>query len=394
MKKWIKYNLNEVCKIGDGNHSSNYPKSGEMVSDGVPFIRANNLVNGEVVINDMKYISPEKHKILRKGHLKAGDILFTNRGEIGKVAILSSEFDNSNLNSQIAWFRCLEKINNRFLYYFLISPSMKNYYSFEKNGAALQQFTIGQINKIEINLPSLSEQQSIVDKLDKALAAIDKAKANMEKNLQNVRELYESNLESVFSNIEGKPKKLKDICEISSKLIDPRKKEFQNLIHIGAGNIESKTGELFELKTAKEENLISGKFLFDESMVLYSKIRPYLMKAVKCEFSGLCSADIYPLKPFDDIVTKDFLYQILLSKDFTDYAILGSQRAGMPKVNREHLFEYEVILPSIQKQKVIVKNLDLINYELKRVEKNYRSKLSNLVELKKVILGKAFRGEL
>ena len=148
------------------------------------------------------------------------------------------------------------------------------------------------------------------------------------------------------------------------------------------------------MKTAKEENLISGKFLFDESMVLYSKIRPYLMKVVKCEFSGLCSADIYPLKPFDDIVTKDFLYQILLSKVFTDYAILGSQRAGMPKVNREHLFEYEVILPSIQKQKVIVKNLDLINYELKRLEKNYRSKLSNLDELKKVTLGKAFMGEL
>ena len=38
MKNWIKCKLNEVCIIGDGNHSSNYPKSSEMVSDGIPFI--------------------------------------------------------------------------------------------------------------------------------------------------------------------------------------------------------------------------------------------------------------------------------------------------------------------------------------------------------------------
>ena len=64
-------------------------------------------------------------------------------------------------------------------------------------------------------------------------------------------------------------------------------------------------------KTAKEENLISGKFLFDESMILYSKIRPYLMKVVNCEFQGLCSADIYPLVPIKEKMTKDFLYHLL-----------------------------------------------------------------------------------
>ena len=119
MKSWVKCKLNEVCIIGDGNHSSNYPKSSEMVSDGIPFIRANNLVNGQVIRNDMKFITPEKHAILKKGHLKAGDILFTNRGQIGKMAIVGSDFDNANLNSQIAWFRCLEKISNKFLFYFL-----------------------------------------------------------------------------------------------------------------------------------------------------------------------------------------------------------------------------------------------------------------------------------
>jgi hypothetical protein len=45
---------------------------------------------------------------------------------------------------------------------------------------------------------------------------------------------------------------------------------------VGAGSIESKTGVFVDLKTAREEGLISGKFVFDESMVLCSKLRPYL----------------------------------------------------------------------------------------------------------------------
>ncbi len=111
--------------------------------------------------------------------------------------------------------------------------------------------------------------------------------------------------------------------------------KFQNLIHIGAGNIESNKGTLIDLKTAKEENLISGKLQFDETMALYSKIRPYLKKIVKCDFRGLCSADIYPLTPFEENITKEFLYYLLSSNHFTNYAIEGSQRAGMPKVNRK-----------------------------------------------------------
>jgi type I restriction enzyme S subunit len=393
---WEIHKLNELCKIGDGNHSSNYPKSNEMVSEGVPFIRANNMVNGEVVWSDLKFITTQKHEILKKGHLRTGDILFTNRGEIGKIAIVGKDFNNANLNSQIAWFRCLEKINNRFLFYFLASPSMQNHYSIEKNGAALQQFTIRQINGIEIPLPPLTEQQRIVAILDDAFAKIEKAKANAVQNLKNAKEVFESYLQGVFENKgdDWEEITLGEVCKISSKLIDPKISEYQDLIHIGAGNIESKKGTLIDLKTAKEENLISGKFLFDESMILYSKIRPYLMKVVNCEFQGLCSADIYPLVSIKEKMTKDFLYHLLLTKDFTDYAILGSQRAGMPKVNREHLFAYRFDLPPIKEQKTIVQKLDGLSAETKKIEEVYEQKICDLKELKKSVLQKAFSGEL
>lgn len=189
-------------------------------------------------------------------------------------------------------------------------------------------------------------------------------------------------------------KKLSEVCDITSSLVDPRKAEYLDLIHVGAGNIESQTGVLFDLKTAREEGLISGKFLFDESMVLYSKIRPYLMKVVRPDFDGLCSADIYPLSPLPKQITRDFLFHLLLSKPFTDYAVQGSARAGMPKVNRDHLFEYKVWLPTLEKQQVLAENLDALHEESQRLEAIYQQKLDTLDALKKSFLNQALSGKL
>jgi len=129
-------------------------------------------------------------------------------------------------------------------------------------------------------------------------------------------------------------------------------------------------------------------------MVLYSKIRPYLMKVARPDFSGLCSADMYPLAPLPNQITRDYLFHLLLSKHFTEYAIQGSARAGMPKVNREHLFEFRVWLPSIQKQNELAAKLDALHEETQRLESLYQRKLVALEALKKSLLHEAFSGQL
>ena len=155
-----KVNIKDVCKIGDGNHSSKYPKKEEMVESGVPFIRSTNIVNGVLSDKDLVYLTEDKHKELKKGHLKTGDVLITNRGEIGKVAIVDERFDNANLNSQIAWLRCNPALLNQYMLFFLMSANMKRFYSDTKTGAALQQLPIGKIEKIQIPLPSLDAQKA------------------------------------------------------------------------------------------------------------------------------------------------------------------------------------------------------------------------------------------
>ncbi|MEO6832550.1 MAG: restriction endonuclease subunit S [Chitinophagaceae bacterium] len=321
---------------------------------------------------------------------EAGTTIIGRKGNISKPIFIAERF--WNVDTAFGLYP-KNDLPNKFVFYTCLNIDFGSM----NRGTTIPSLVKTELLQIPLLVPkSVAEQRRIVAILDEAFAAIAQAKANAEKNLQNAKELFESYLQGVFEKKgEGwEEKTLGEVCEISSKLIDPKKTEFQELIHVGAGNIESRKGTLIELRTANEENLISGKFLFDETMILYSKIRPYLMKVVNCNFKGLCSADIYPLLPFKEKLNKDFLYHLLLTKDFTDYAILGSQRAGMPKVNREHLFAFKFYLPSVKTQQTIVRQLDALSLETKKLEVMYQQKISDLEELKKSILQKAFSGEL
>jgi type I restriction enzyme, S subunit len=147
--------------------------------------------------------------------------------------------------------------------------------------------------------------------------------------------------------------------------------------HVGGANIESQSGKLTDLQTARQERLKSGKFVFDETMVLYSKIRPYLMKVTRPDFKGLCSADIYPLSPDSTQLDRDYLFHLLLTPKFTEFAISGSARAGMPKVNRDHLFTFQVRLPPLSEQRRIASILDEAFDSIATAKANAEKNLQN-----------------
>jgi type I restriction enzyme S subunit len=112
------------------------------------------------------------------------------------------------------------------------------------------------------------------------------------------------------------------------------------------------------------------------------------------DFEGLCSADMYPLAPTVSQITRDYLYYLLLSKPFTEYAIRGSARAGMPKVNREHLFEFLTWLPPLAEQVTLAEDLDALCEQVRTLESIYQRKLDALDALKKSLLDQVFSGNL
>jgi type I restriction enzyme S subunit len=323
--------------------------------------------------------------------LPANTVCLSRTASIGYVVVTGALMATSQ---DFVNFVCSEQLWPRFLQFLFLAEN-QDLLRFA-SGSVHQTIYFPEAKAFHICIPSLTEQRRIVGVLDEAFKGIATAKTNAEQNLRNASALFESHLHHVYAK-QGPgsvERRLDEVCAITSTLVDPRRVEYGNLIHVGAGNIESKTGSFVDLKTARQEGLISSKFLFDKSMVLYSKIRPYLMKVGRPDFSGLCSADMYPLAPNADVISRDYLFHLLLSKHFTDYVIQGSARAGMPKVNRQHLFDFRVWLPNLKEQERIAANLDQLHEAAQRLAKLYERKLGELDALKRSLLHQAFAGQL
>lgn len=140
--------------IGDGNYASKYPKASDFVSQGVAFIRASNISGNTVVANDMRFISPEQHAELKKGHLATGDVLITTRGDIGQVAIVPRQFDHANINAQIVLLRPTEpSISSHYLCYLLGTSGMRQKIKSVQTGVALKQLPIRSLKKLPLLVP-------------------------------------------------------------------------------------------------------------------------------------------------------------------------------------------------------------------------------------------------
>lgn len=175
------------------------------------------------------------------------------------------------------------------------------------------------------------------------------------------------------------------VINIVNGQVDPKIEPYCDMIHIGPGNVEKFTGKLIEYRTAKEDNQISGKYLFDDECVLYGKINPQLAKVCFPRFKGICSADMYAMRTVKNKLIPSFLKYILLSERFFKYSVSVSARTGMPKINREELSGFTVVVPSLPEQQRIAEILSsndaLITKTEELIEKTKEVKQGLMQEL-------------
>src|SRR5258708_33790838 len=107
-------------------------------------------------------------------------------------------------------------------------------------------------------------------------------------------------------------RRLADLVRIPNGQVDPRIEPFRSQILIAPDHIASGSGHIIQRETAASQGAISGKYQIFAGDVLYSKIRPALRKAARADFSGICLADMYPLRPSAEI-DSGYLLNVILS---------------------------------------------------------------------------------
>ncbi len=228
--------------------------------------------------------------------------------------------------------------------------------------------------RISASTPSdPAEQQKIADCLD----SVDKLMAAQARKVDALKTHKKGLMQQLFPR-EGETqprlrfsefqdaggwevKALAEIVQVASGQVDPTQPPYSGFPQIGSENIESNTGALMNVRSAGEKGVMSGNYLFDEHDVLYSKIRPALNKAAAPDFTGICSADIYPIRPVNDELLRSYLFYLLLSDKFLEYAIRSSDRGKIPKINREDLLGYVAAIPKPPEQQRIASCLSSLD---------------------------------
>lgn len=178
-----------------------------------------------------------------------------------------------------------------------------------------------------------------------------------------------------------------EITNIANGQVDPRVEPYCSLPHVGPENVISDSAKVVGVKSCGELDLISGKYQFDQHAIVYSKIRPNLNKVCIPGFSGLCSADMYPLWPKSGVDTH-FLLQLMLGPEFVGRTTAVSMRTGMPKINRSDLAAIPVKLPPIAEQMKVAKILSTWDQAITTTEQL----LGNSQQQKKALMQRLLTG--
>jgi type I restriction enzyme S subunit len=239
---------------------------------------------------------------------------------------------------------------------------------------------------------------------------LTKAKKNAEKNLQNSKELFESHLNNVFANPGNgwEETVLGKVCNLQNGFAFKSKDYVKSSNTLNFRMSQIRPGGGIDLNH-------NNRYLPDS----YSdKYKEFLLKdgdiviamtdmALKTKILGvptIVETDGRKLllnqrvgKLFDIDLNRvyiPFLRLILISPQINQYyKSLG--RGGLQiNIGKQDILNANIKLPSILKQKEIVKQLDALSAETKKLEKIYEQKLADLEELKKSVLSKAFTGQL
>jgi len=113
--------------------------------------------------------------------------------------------------------------------------------------------------------------------------------------------------------------------------------------YVGLEHMDN-AGSLAGINPVSSGDIASTKFSFDAEHILYGKLRPYLRKVARPNFSGICSTDILPIRPGPK-VDRDYLFHWLRHPITVAMATSRSSGANLPRISPKVLRTFEVPIP-------------------------------------------------
>ena len=335
--RWPLIELRDICVdiLSGGTPST---KNEEYWKGDIPWITSADIVDVKTA-KPRRYITEEAIKESTTNLIAKGSVIVVTRVGLGKL--FRNDFDVC-ISQDSQGLILNDKINADYLVY-VLKERVENFKNVSQ-GSTIQGVTKKQLAEILIPLPPLETQQEIVAEIEGYQKVIDGARAVVE----NYRPRIPIQPECPMVP-------LKEICSLGGTIT---KDVDLMLPYFGADSIESDTGKLLKIETARDQRVSGPVYEFAGERLLYSKIRPYLNKLTVIDLRGYCSSDMYPLSPNRSKVQTTYLATYMLSAAFNESIRGYYERASIPKINRAQLFETKIPLPTLETQQAIVAEIE------------------------------------
>ena len=210
----------------------------DYVQHGVTFIRSENVLWGKVSLLNVIEIPEKFHEKLKRSQVKGGDVLVNLVGaSIGRCSIVPLSIGKANINQAVAIVRLNGSLLPSYLMYLILSPRMQETIRNSKVETARPNISLQDLRQLIIPLPSLPEQEKIVEEIESRFSIAEKTVESIKNNLEQANCLRQTILKYAF---EGKLVLQDPNDESAEKLLERIKAE-------RFSNGKSKIGNQLEL---------------------------------------------------------------------------------------------------------------------------------------------------
>jgi type I restriction enzyme, S subunit len=394
----------------------------EYVDQGIPFLRSLNVDPLRINTNDLKFITPEFHRRIRKSRLTPGDVVIVRTGKPGACSVVPEWLADANC-SDLVIVRCGPQLNNRFLAYY-VNTVASVHVEAHLVGAVQQHFNVGSARAMRINLPSLPEQRaiaSILGALDDKIELNRRMNATLEAMARALFQSWFVDFDPVRAKSEGRAPSAMDAetaALFPSDFVDselgpiPKGWEAATL-----GEVARNVSVTFDFKRTPDVIFINtgdvseGDFLHENRSlhvglpgqakksihpddILFSEIRPANKRYAYVDFDSrdyVVSTKFMVIRGSGNIHPR-LLYRILTAKETLDeFQLQAESRSGtFPQITFDSICHLPLVLAPLKIQERFQRLVVSIDARIK----NNKMQSRTLAALRDTLLPRLLSGEL
>ena len=334
-----------VLLVEDGNHGEYRPRPDEFVEGGTAFIRAADIADGRVLFAEAGTINDIALARIRKGVGRAGDIIFSHKGTIGKLARVQDDAPPFVCSPQTTFWRVLDesRLSRQYLYAFMRSQAFINQWWVRKGETDMADYvSLTAQRQLRVVIPPLEIQERIARPLTALDDLIDNCRRRIAVLEQMAQAVYREwfvrfrfpgheNVVLVDSPLGPTPEgwaisPIKDLVAVVRDSVHAQDVP-ENHPAVGLEHIPRQQLTLDHWGRAGE--LQSRKTRFCSGDVLFGKIRPYFHKVSVAPIDGICSTDAIVVRPKPH--NWGLVVLTLFSDEFVAHAAQTATGTKMPR---------------------------------------------------------------